>query len=514
MVLRDKKGFFFVLSIFLILSYLLMSLSIWTKSIETSEKAYAEIYKESNVELAITELSNEKVGYVANLVMQRAVYDLGMASILTPLKAGEHDSDQLKFINQAMKEYFINGTPSANNFVRSSDTPPFSKPEASFGGWIKALNESLQGTGVSITKFNVSDFTVWQERADGVNYSIKLSIAMSDKTGSTTLSRDYQLNGFVNITGYVDPAIARESAKKGQTIYRRFFFGPYQNKSDLAAKSFRIHSGQGWFYGYVVDTTEAENVPELYRPLYILMGSYEEIVAVPGYENFSAYIVVGKPIAAGSCTSGSTTKTSESKTFNAITYSGPKCDATINDATRTEKPFVVVESEPSLPECFNLVENKSSKCALIVAGSSVKDVLNDPEKKYKKDGSGVFDIEALRDFTMCGYYIQSDKAPSYLQRFFANAYSYNSSYGIETFVIGEYANSGSLNLNDRSALDREMFGKSEGDVVLIRGGTGCKSEGICSVDSSTGKFGLTNASMEEYGVGDVSCENGGAGCEE
>lgn len=510
MMTKDRKGFFFVLSVFLILSYIIMSLSVWVKGLETSEKAYAEIYKESNVELAVTELSPEKVGKVADMVMQRAVYDLSIVSIDTPLKKGP-EGDREKYVKKAINEYFVNGTPSETNFDGAIS---FSKPQSSFGGWVMALNRSLEGTGVFIDNFVVSDFKVWQERFDGLNYSIKMSLSMRDKTGTTTLTRDYDVKGFVNITGYIDPAIARESGKKGTKIYRRFFFGPYSSPSDMSASKIAdVRGGQGWFYGYVVNVNDASLIPSQYRHLYILKGSYNEIVNFEGYENFSAYMVTNTPSSAGTCTVAGTTKTSEKDTFNAIKYEGAKCEPSIDDATRTSKPFVIVSSSISLPTCYNLVEKKESLCALIIGGASPFEVSNNPELKYKKDGAGVFDIEKLRDFTMCGYYVLSDKAPSYLQRFFRDAYSLNSTYGIETFIIGEYASGeNTFDFTKGSALDREMFGKSD-TTVLVRGETGCKSEGICSSDPSTGKFGLSEDSVKEYGADTVSCNNGGARCE-
>jgi len=510
--MKDKKGFLFVLSIFLVLSYIMMSLSVWVKGVELSERAYSEIYKESNIELAVAELSNEKVKYVSDLIMQNALYDLSSYSIDHPLKQDDKTLDKIGYVKDAFRDYFINGSPSANYF--QDKNAPSQKLASSFGGWLQSLNESLKGTGVFIDSFNLIDFNVWQESIDAVNYSVKFNISMRDNAGTTKLSREYDIKSAINITGFVDPAIARESRKKGTTIYRRFFFGPYTNSSYMApTKISDISAGQGWFYGYVVKTDEASLVDEKYRPLYILMGTYDDIKATDGYENFSAYIVTSKPIQESSSCAG---KTNEKNTFNAIQYESPKCEASIDQNTQTTKPFVVVSSDLSLPSCYNLVTNaQGEKCALIIAGANPQEVLNNPTSKFNKVGtsvSGVYNIENLRDFTLCGYYVKSEKAPSYLQRMLVNAYNLNSTYGVETFLIGEYVSSeNSYVFTKYSALDREMFKEIKSDS-FIRGQTGCKSEGVCSSDPSTGVFGLSENATRDYGVSDITCDNGAARC--
>lgn len=509
-MMKDKKGFFFILSIFLILSYIMMSLSVWVKGVETSEQAYSEIYKESNIELAVSELTPAKVSYVSDVVMQKALYDISIYSVNNPVKRGS-DADEMAHVRQAFYEYFVNGSPSADNFEQPFAPP--TKGSSSFGGWVRSLNDSLASIGVFINAFDISDFNVWQESADAVNYSVRIKLNMQDKAGTMRLSRDYDIKGHVNITGYVDPAILRETSRKGTPIYRRFFFGPYEQPSDLAPLSMAgISAGQGWFYGYVAEAGTGEALPEeKYRHLYVLVGTYDEIITTPNYEQFGSYIITSSPMQSPS--TGCTGKTSESKTFNAITYVSPACQPTIDQPTSTIKPFVVATSQISYPTCYNVVENKEGKCALIIAGASPEEVAQQPLKKYLQAGSGVFDIEKVRDFTLCGHYMKSSKAPSYLQRLFRNAYGLNSSYGAETFLIGEYVSNAynDFNFAQYSALDREMF-RSVSPASFVRGLTGCKSQGICSSDPSTGVFGLTSEALADYGLSQISCDNGGARC--
>jgi hypothetical protein len=161
-------------------------------------------------------------------------------------------------------------------------------------------------------------------------------------------------------------------------------------------------------------------------------------------------------------------------------------------------------------ECKNLLTNRSSNCVLFVARYSPSEVANDWKRKKDTTDTGVYDIENLRDYTLCGYYTHNVNAPSYLQRFFADAYKRNSSdYGIETFLIGQYVTvpANSEDLTRFSALDRDMFTKLP-KTNPLRGTPGCKSQLACSNNPETGLFGLGDNATIDYGVQPISCKTG------
>jgi len=529
--LKDKKGFLFVVTIFLLLTYILISISVWVKALEASERMYSELYKESNVELAVTQLTPEKVDEMTNMIMQRALFKIADFSINHPVVPGNTSRGENEFVNieNAVEEYLVNGAPSGAYFEGiADDTPAFSEPSSSLQGWIAALNKSLGGIGVYITEFDVSNFNMEQISVDTVEYSFDITITMQDTAGTTRLSRVYPISNTIDITGYVDVAISRETQDE-RTVYRRFFFYPgYEIPSDLEPVEISgIEGGQGWFYGFLVDTEDADIVPREQRHLYILVGDYSEITAVDGYSEFAAYIQTNDASTRTvSCTpSGGTptTKREEYDTFMAIQYESD-CDAVVESSSETNRPFAIVPdfSASGGAVCPNLVTDEDAYCALFVAEYSVNDVEDDPENKNSADAAltGVFDIEDLRDYTMCGYYIHSEKSPSYLQRFFGDAYSRNhTEFGIETFLIGEYVTDycpecNTFDFSQYSALDREMFNEVDKDWN-IRGMAGCKNADMCSstVEPTPGQFGLTEISIDDYVLDDIDCD-GGAGCEE
>ncbi|MFH1222151.1 MAG: hypothetical protein V1492_03640 [Candidatus Micrarchaeota archaeon] len=514
---NDKKGFLFVLSIFLILTYILMSIGVWVKGLESSERSYAEIYKESNVELAVGQLTPQKVSQISDQILQSAFFKLGMYSVDNPVKSDL--VNEFYYVNKSIYEYLMTGAPAAENF--DSGTAPAESNKSSLTGWVQGLNESLSGVGVYITEYRVWDFNTEQTAIDTVNYTFKLKLSMADTAGVTSLTRQYNINGVVNITGFYDQAILRGSTKMGATpVYRRFFFNDaYQSPSDISPNQTadNVQAGQGWFYGYVVTKSQAADIADEEKPFYILLGTYDNIITTANYTAFGAYIVTSSPTPGAPCAPKSGGKVyGEANTFNAIEYSGVDCtDTSITLDTLTSTPFVVVPgfTTAQTGECKNLLTNDSSNCVLFVARYSPSEVAIDWKRKKDTTDTGVYDIENLRDYTLCGYYTHSEKAPSYLQRFFADAYVRNSTdYGIETFLIGQYVSisKNSMDLTQFSALDRDMFTKLRytQPQQLIRGTPGCKSQLACSNNPETGLFGLGDNATIDYNVQPISCETG------
>jgi hypothetical protein len=130
----------------------------------------------------------------------------------------------------------------------------------------------------------------------------------------------------------------------------------------------------------------------------------------------------------------------------------------------------------------------------------------------KLAGGARYGVEELRDLVMCGYYTHNPDAPSYLQRLVNGSYLLNDSeYGIETFVIGNYANDYDL-FEGMSRLDRELFDDSV-SAIKIRGMPGCKDFSACSDEPVTGIFAVSEEVRDDYGLKDIACDKA-AGCEE
>ncbi len=522
----DKKGFLFTVTVFLILIYILLSISVWVKSIEASERSFSEFYKESTVELTMEQITEDKLDHVTRIILNRNLMRLNDHAITHSVEPGS-PGNEYSNINQSLYELLMDGNASSSHF--RGGVGMASEENSSLRAWVDNLNASLRAIGIYVNEFDVANFRVGQSDIDRMNYSFDLRLGLKDYTNTSAVARTYHINNTLGITGLVDPALARESksvAGDNDTIYRQFFFEKdlYPNHTSITVSEMgqAVSAGQGWIYGPLASAGATMNlVPTATaiapsdRRNYILVGTYGEIDALqPGiYEGFAGYIVTSNTtITADGCGGR------ESNTFNPIIHdAAPNCTAQISPSggILTNKPFIVAPNfnATSAPECPLLDGNNfTRRCVLLLNTYLESEVAATPSRKLVTSGSGLFELEDFRDFVMCGYYTHNPKAPSYMQRLLNDSYSRNSSqYGIETFVVGIYANDYDVyDINSR--LDRELFyGSVSG--VKIRGFPGCRNFASCSDSPVTGIFAVSNDTMSDYGLDDIACGNGAAGCD-
>jgi hypothetical protein len=374
-----------------------------------------------------------------------------------------------------------------------------------------------------MSRFEVSNFSAGQKDINLVNYSFDIDLQLKDFTNTSSVSRTYHIQNEIDISGLVDPALAREtkdSAGDDLTAYRQFFFNKddYPTHSSITADkmSQSTQGGQGWLYGPLAKASgsadlvpEASSIAPSKRHSYILVGNYSEITGLSSYQQFGGYILT-EPPAVTSTTCGN----EESNTLNPIKYSSPpECKPGIGNP-KTEKPFIVAPgfNPASAEECPILDgTNLTRRCVLMLNTYLEGEVADDPTRKLSSSGSGLFELEVVRDFVMCGYYTHNPAAPSYMQRLLNDSYELNSSaLGIETFVIGNYANDSAYDLNSR--LDREL---TDGSIsgIKIRGLPGCKNYNSCADSPVTGIFTASNTAVTDYDLDGIACDNGAAGCD-
>lgn len=520
----DKKGFLFTVTVFLILTYILLSISVWVKGVETSERAYSEFYKESTVELAVEQITPAKVDNVTSIIMNRALFSLNDYSIAHPVKDGTAAGNEDAYISDALHSLLVNGTAPGSDFQDGVAMPD---DGSSLAAWMSNLNASLLAIGVYASDFSVSDFSVSQGGIDTVDYGFNMSLKLKDYSNTSAVTRTYHIVNSLDISGLVDPALARGSrdlVDDPHTAYRQFFFNKsiYGSPETILVRQLgNGQAGQGWVYGYLASAAQsgasalvpyANDVDLSQRRNYIITGSFPDIAALGEavYGGFAGYIVTDTPGSTTQCTVKSTgaVKKNELGTFNPIKYSGDACDQVSIDPSAgaaTSKPFILAHGFDTVnaQECPVFTGNETlGRCALITNAWLPSDVSGNPLKKLDSSSSGIYGVEDMRDFVMCGYYTQDAAAPSYFQRMLPDSYSRNSSLGIETFVIGQYANSTNYDLNSR--LDRELFNSSiEG--VKIMGLPGCRNYETCADTPSTGIFAVSKEVAEAYGLDKLMC---------
>ena len=513
----DKKGFLFTVTVFLVLMYILLTISVWVKAVETSERAYGEFYKESTVELSIEQITPAKMRNVSSIIMNREISRLTDIAIDNPVIAGTDDENEN--LRAAMNELFVNGSANSSYFRGDPGSMTAEEP-TSINAWASNLNASLLAIGVYISDLRVSNFSIGQSDISHVNYSFDLWLQMKDYSNTSSVSRNYHINDSVDITGFVDPALARETEAHGETVYRQFFFHDYYDStSSISVDRLQqeVEGGQGWIYGslaVVHDGTDAapewSDIPPSKRPTYIIVGNYSEIRSFQtsqrnAFDDFIGFIITSEP------TETSTDcGTEEDDTYNPIRYDDD-CEPGIGNPTLS-KPYIIAPGfdANNAPDCPLLGSNYSmGKCVLFINSHLEGEIPSDPLLKRDTDGAGLFDVETVRDYIMCGYYTHNPDAPSFLQRLLEDSYSRTSpEYGIETFVIGNYADYNDYDLNSR--IDRELTNDTiEG--IRIRGMPGCKNLASCSDNPVTGVFAVSDPS--DYDLDSIACDNDAAGCD-
>lgn len=529
---ENMKGFFFVVAIFLILTYILLSISIWTKALEESERHFSDRFRTSNIDLVASGITQEKLERLSNIVAYNALFRLNAFAVENPVKAETRSGSASEFfyVNRTLYGLIYNGTADGSNFVTSVD---FDIGRAgSVAGWIDRLNSSIAKTGMHVSKFLVYNFSVEQIGVSAINYSFDISLAIEEKSGIASIERKYSIHGNVTVDGLIDPAIKREDIMHGTSspIEKQFFFYPaYVNTSNLTPTDLGAAGGdgQGWFYGPLVRVGNAGNISMGQRGRYILVGTYSEIFNLtdtrPGYETdygqFGAYVLTNSPRSVSAACIG---RENQEDTINALYYTTVDCETPrfSNDYLRTNNPLVVIPgfNTDSGGEC------PDGRCLLFITRYSPEEVSGDKRKKLASQAeSKAYNIEKLRDFALCSYYVRNFRSPSYFQRLFADAYSRNSSsYGIETFLIGKYIGGAGIDAgspltplyeDERSRADNELFLHTS-DAVKIRGMPGCKDYSMCSEDSLLGHFRLGPNSRSDFLDGqDISCANGKARCD-
>jgi hypothetical protein len=586
----EKKGFFFIIVAFVLLSYILASTYVWVRAIEMEEARYSEAFRVSSMELLFSQITGGRISEFTNISGHYALYRLNHHSISHPVSvpsgvnlASEEqlDGSELENVRLAMRELILYGTASGDYFEdgEAIEYTPEEKLIYSMEGWKAQLNGSLLASGFNLTRFEIeeSDFSFTQSGYMEFNISFILHMEIRDaRAGSaTTLARDYGVNVEMAEEGMVDAYIARESTRQlgisdteHPTVGKRIFIAPYYEDGyealcagDSDNPCYHIadsREGQGWFYGPAVMASDADSINPATTYNYILAGTYEEVTSVENWKDFGAYILTSSPEEGPECGE-------QFDALNALEYEEDCSDASINPVyEETEHPFIVYPGFDA--DYFNAEDLGYDQFTgalmpkvLFVSPHSFEEVEAEPELKL--DNGAVYNIEGLRDFVLCGYYMPRFDSPSFLHRMFdlqdifegSDPAYYNwpqNEWGIETTAAGRWAGGDlvSQSWDEHSRVDTEFFLDTrdtvDGEAEKIKGMHGCKNSIICSMVFGSdiehvGHFRLSDwarwdripsldepeppseeiyyidTDSEEAGSDNIGCDNSGqASCEE
>lgn len=520
-----KKGFFFVITVFLILGYIMTSISIWVKVTNEAEKQYAERLRISNIEFVIREINPGRMKEMADKTAFFSLFELnehvGSGNFIKD-RAG----DEFFHFREVMKELIVNGTANESHFL--TGVPLSINPQNfSLNNFVNKLNLSLSNVGMKISEYKVGGFNISQASLTSFNYSLLFNITVVDTAGSMQLKRNYNITSNISFAGFVDPLILNKGQEViGNSIEREYyFFDAYDNPDSLRPGTLaqRGTEGQEWFYGPVISADRAGDVAPENRSKFILVGTYDEIKTPTdaAFGEFGAYLLTSSPDEYELECSPVSSLTVQLHTLNPITREDESnCDPDIKTtgSDYTESPFAVVPgfSIATIPNDANYQcpEDPTNKCILFVNRFSFEDVISNPDNKRSAETS-LYGIEKLRDFALCGYFINNPAGPSYPQRLLINGYErQDPEFGIDTFLVGEYVYQNTPDIDNLGKVDKELFTNENGDK--IRGMPGCRNAQLCSDDTLlTGHFSLgDNYGQVHYtDTSVIACDDGRADCE-
>ncbi len=505
-----KKGFFFVLGVFILLVYVAMSLQAYTRAIGEGGKGYEETIKIATYDIVLAELSNETMNEIVDIYSYYAIYKMINHTAEEPLKAGKEE--ELEHFKGAFRELVQSGESKREHFAGSPLVyGEEEKADYTFNGLSSKLKESLEKTGMQLETFNVSEVNIYQKEYNKVNVDVVILLNVSGK--GARLDKIYRINRTLEIEGMEDPMVLRWLRKHDfENASRQIWFAPYAPQKAKII-TYATH-GQGWFYGPLVSARKANATNETERWKYIAVGDYSdfEVLEDEGIlEEFGAYILTNS---VDTISSGCPNKQNELNVFNAVFYDPKKgCKAEISsEYIKTEKPFAVA---PYFSMGMADTDGEGKPAVLFVNEHTPEEVEDSGgEEKVNEHNDGfVYDIEMLRDEVICAYYFWApEEAPSFLQRFLENSENRTSEYGIEGFVVGKAFGGDEFSKGRNwSRIDWEFVSGMDG--IKVRGMPGCKSFEMCSELNFLGNFALTEQSLSDYNMDEIACNDGRAACE-
>jgi hypothetical protein len=560
--MNAKKGFFLTVLAMVMLAFMLVSISWWAASVSEQEARSGERFRAEAVKSVLTQISDEEASRFANISsffalakIARATtnesepyYALSRASsgdpayeLANPL-TGNVNATIYDLINFGTS----NGAGAGGAYLSYNIT--YSGPERNytFSSWAQTLSAAVEAVGYRLSMSPMRDFDARQVSPWTVRVRFTVDMNLTDASGSIRMSRTAHADSNLTIDGLLDPMIYRGDVLMNRptpipVAERQIFHIPaYKFRDDVKPKVLADGiEGKGWFYGPITDY-----YPEKFNATmnsskikaYILKTTYDGLeaestdtgISVQSLaESYGGVLLTNKPNETityeGSFGGCEVLRVSQGKCFDCRVYfmaantsdpDYPACrldpsfpsDLPVNPATAVDIPYIVIEGTPGL---FPPPPKVNGEYHILFQSKTW-----DPEQKRDGDKK-IYDIEALRDMAVCGFYVQSLDAPSYFQRLvFDSQHLISPPYGIETFVVGQWAGGALMptpleDYDKLSRVDRLFYSGMTGQKV--RGMMGCKSREMCSgaeaLYNATGHFAIDGISRDAYGMNELMCDN-------
>ncbi|MCX8174789.1 MAG: hypothetical protein N3E51_01125 [Candidatus Micrarchaeota archaeon] len=539
------RGFFFTVMALALLSFMLLSVQLWVRTFEQSDARASQRFKGEAMRIVLSSISDKAISDFANASAFYALHRLVNYSAYEGLAQADSSDPRNNGTGMVEKGVYLlmrNGT-----FAAGSKDIVYTTEEMeayTFAAWQKRIRSAANVLGFNASFSEPRNFSFRQIDHWTAGVSFQMDMDITDFAGTMRQNKTLYANATISLSGFLDPYIFRNDMRQRvpapaptAVAQRQVFRNPkYNSASDVAPRLVVDQfgsdgEGYGWFYGPITnqypDQINESALGKLSQ--YILVHGWDD--SLPVYADlYGAVIVTDPPVwvdggteTIGNCVYNVST---QSRCLNCIrryvptTAGCPNRPDEILSENRTDKPMIVVTRSATDENWLDSIP-WVYRAGLPSPEDRQKFVLIDNEyalPEQKLFGSHrLYDITALRDMAICGFYVPSEQAPSFFQRMLAFPPSESSHpLGIETFVVGQWAGGKLDQSHDGlSRLDWEFYSAQAPATqpARIKGMPGCKSVQMCDISNTepvkegVGKFRLSIDAIKRYGVGKIACNS-------
>lgn len=545
--IAQSRGFFFTVMALAMLMLMLLSVQVWVRTFEQQDSRATQKFKGEAMRLSLSTLSDSTLSKFANASAFYATYKLvnftsQPGKALFPISTSDTGNPSTERVPQVIKELMLNGSSIPIEGDPSSITySDEEKDSYALSSWLDKIAAAAEVMGLNASFSSQKNFSFRQVSAWDLNVQFEVEMNISDREGTMRQNKVLKANATFPIDGFLDPLIRRSDAvqrcNSGSSCInfseRQFFRnvkydGPDDLEPDQLILEGRVTEGYGWFYGPVVDeyptNFSADEIASLSQ--YMLVHEYDESMTIFA-DSYGAVIMTNKPeeisyiyTPPGSSEGCEYNVTQQVKCLNCYVRYTPLtagcpgiAEQRYNNVT---KPYMAIDGTDWLSGVKNVDLANVSDFKYVLMDN---EFLNPADIRVPGAYHRIWDMTALRDATICGFYVKSEKGPSFFQRMVQQGADTLTSpaFGLETFVIGRWAGGADDKDDghpDFSRLDHEFYNREgvRDDSLFprIMGMPGCKSYEMCSNDPNVtelgvGIFRVSDDAAGRYGMDGIRC---------
>ena len=552
------SGFFFAVMALAMLSLVLMTVQVWVKTFEQSDYNSSQRFKGEAMRSVLASLSDQTLTDFANASAFYATYKLvnytsnqgqGLGAV-----PGNYETDNPNtgLVESTAIGLMINGS-SPSNWVPGIEYSPEEKNSYTLAGWQNKTDAAANAMGFDIQFSDAKNFRYYQIDTWTVGVSFDMEMNITDAEGTMRQGKAMHAESSFPISGFLDPMISRDDMEhrrvsRDQATEKQIFKqDAYNEPANVAPRLMNDSTtspgsgtdieGNGWFFGPITElypneistqsaveaasgTVTGVNTGNIKQ--YVLVSPYNNGSVASVADSYGAVILTEAPLLKRMVDANGCNVTRQTRCLNCMerTVASPGCTdngwGTFVGNNPVHVPVIVAT---------NWLTNDVTAVARAQAdGTPLIDhfVLIDNEKENSPEKMQgyhrIWDITNLRDMAICGFYVKG-KGPSFFQRMLDGNPVQNLNFGIESFVVGQWAGGaldkdGNFAADSYSRLDWEFYGPTHGNDAKIKGMMGCKTKEMCSGPSDksnatqigVGRFRLSDDAAARYAAKLISCK--------